>query len=172
MPRGLGRGHGARGAGRCRHTRSRGPALLRAASLAQTIPDIFPPRVTIPCDSADKEPAGMPPRIEHDAGLEWLTPGGHDNSVVLTQRAGTRDTPMQVERVQLQRAQLRHQIARPLMTEPALPDPGVDEEVMELRRSHDGVLAFQGACGGMRGGRDARSFALRDAWREREEETP
>ncbi len=82
----------------------------------------------------------MPPAIENDSALEWLSFGGNNNAVILAPVADIRFPPMKFETREFQCVETVEQVLRPLVTETALLNAVVHEEVIKNWRAEHGVL--------------------------------
>ena len=86
---------------------------------------------------------GMPPAIENDPAVEWLSFGGDHYTIALLPGAGVCFAPMQLNGGKIQCIETHEQVLCPLETETALPDSAVDEKIIEKRRPDDAIIASE-----------------------------
>jgi len=96
----------------------------------------------------------VPPAIQHDALLKGLPLGRDHDTVVLTQRPGPGDAPVQVKRRELQRLKSDDQVLGPVIAEAAFLEAEIDQEVVKQRRADHPVITrelLRGVIGADRG---------------------
>src|SRR6266566_3015828 len=92
----------------------------------------------------------MPPALQHDPALEWLSFGGDHDTIVLKPCARIIFSPVQLEAGELQSIESNKQVLRPLVTVAAFPEAVVDKEIIKNWRAKHSVLSpefgYSGVC--------------------------
>src|SRR6266542_628556 len=91
----------------------------------------------------------MPPALQHDPALEWLSFGGGDDAIVLAPRARIIFAPVQLQAGELQFIERDEQVLRPLVTVAAFPDAMINKKIIENWRAKHPVLSPEFAYSGV-----------------------
>src|SRR6266480_3789097 len=91
----------------------------------------------------------MPPALQHDPALEWLSFGGDHDAIVLAPRARIIFAPVQLEAGELQFIERDEQVLRPLVAVTAFPEAMINQEIIENWRAKHSVLSPELAYGGV-----------------------
>src|SRR6266576_4303350 len=83
----------------------------------------------------------MPPALQHDPALEWLSLGGDHDTIVLAPRARIIFAPVQLQAGELQFIERDEQVLRPLVTVAAFPEAVIDKEIIKNWRAKHPVVS-------------------------------
>src|SRR6266513_787794 len=92
----------------------------------------------------------LPPGVQNDPTVEWLSLSSDNNAIVLAPIPGVRFAPMQLEAGEFQCIEGDEQVLRPLETVPAFSDVPVDQEIIENWRAEHAILPPELAGGSVR----------------------
>src|SRR6266576_3696071 len=91
----------------------------------------------------------MPPALQHDPALEWLSFGGDHDAIVLAPRARIIFAPVQLEAGELQFIERDEQVLRPLVTVTAFPEAMINKKIIENWRAKHPVVSPEFADSGV-----------------------
>jgi len=83
----------------------------------------------------------MPPALQHDPAVEWLSFRSNHDAIVLAPIPGVRFAPVQLEAGELQCIEGDEQVLRPLETVATFPDAMINKKVIENWRTKHPVLS-------------------------------
>ena len=92
----------------------------------------------------------MPPALQHDPAIKWLSFRSDNDAIVLAPIPGVRFAPVQIEAGEFQSVEGDEQVLRPLVTVTAFPQAMIDKEVVKNWRAEHAVLLSELAGGGVR----------------------
>ena len=107
----------------------------------------------------------MPPALQHNAPIERLALGRHNDAIVLAPRARIIFAPVQFEALESQRIEGDKQILGPLVAVTAFPQAVINEEVIEDRRPKHAVFSPELAYSGERAVCQQLCFFTIHSWR-------
>src|SRR6266849_5011895 len=91
----------------------------------------------------------MPPAVQSDPTVEWLSFRSDNDAIVLLPIPGVRFAPVQIEAGEFQCIEGDEQVLRPLVAVAAFPEAVIDEEIIENWRAEHAVLFSKLAGGGV-----------------------
>ena len=107
----------------------------------------------------------MPPTLQHNAPIERLALGGHNDAIVLAPGIRIVFAPVQFEAFKSQRIERNEQILGPLVAVTAFPQAVINEEVIEDRRPKHAVFSPELAYSRERAVCQQSCFITIDSWR-------
>src|SRR6266550_5356691 len=107
----------------------------------------------------------MPPALQHDPALEWLSFGGDHDAIVLAPRARIIFAPVQLQAGELQFIERDEQVLRPLVTVAAFPEAVIDKEIIKNWRAKHPVVSPKFADSGVSAIRDQPRLLPLHSWR-------
>src|SRR6266566_9752689 len=91
----------------------------------------------------------MPPALQHDPTVEWLSFHSDNDAIVLAPIPRVRFAPVQLEAGELQFVEGDEQILRPLVTVATFPEAVIDKEIIENWRAKHPVVSPELAYSGV-----------------------
>src|SRR5947207_15160593 len=126
--------------GRCRRSGADG-ACVRA---------VFDVRISVAEDRTIAKMSKLPPAVQNDSTVEWLSFRSDNDAIVLAPLPGIRFAPMQLEAGEFQCIASDEQVLRPLATVTAFSDVPMDQEIIENWPAEHAILPSALAGGGVR----------------------
>src|SRR5438445_666721 len=106
-------------------------------------------RLPIGDDWTEVKVSQMPPALQHDPAIKWLSFRSDNDAIVLAPIPGVRFAPVQIEAGEFQSVEGDEQVLRPLVTVTAFPQTMIDKKVVKNWRSEHAVLFSELAGGGV-----------------------
>ena len=91
----------------------------------------------------------MPPALQHDPAIKWLSFRSDNDAIVLAPRARIIFAPVQLEAGEFQCIEGDEQVLRPLVAVTAFPQAMIDKKVVKNWRSKHSVFSPEFAYGGV-----------------------
>ncbi len=91
----------------------------------------------------------MPPALQHDPAIKWLSFRSDNDAIVLAPIPGVRFAPVQLEAGEFQSVEGDEQVLRPLETVATFPDAMINKKIIENWRGEHAVLPPELAGGGV-----------------------
>jgi len=91
----------------------------------------------------------VPPALQHDPAVEWLSFRSDYDAIVLAPIPGVRFAPVQLEAGELQSVEGDEQVFRPLVTVTTFPEAMINKEIIENWRGKHPVFSPELAYSGV-----------------------
>ena len=91
----------------------------------------------------------MPPALQHDPAIKWLSFRSDNDAIVLAPIPGVRFAPVQLEAGEFQSVEGDEQVLRPLETVATFSDAMVNKEIIENWRAKHPVVSPEFADSGV-----------------------
>ena len=111
----------------------------------------------------------MPPALQHDPAIKWLSFRSDNDAIVLAPIPGVRFAPVQIEAGEFQSVEGDEQVLRPLETVATFSDAMVNKEIIENWRAKHSVLSPEFAYGGVSARCQQCCLLPIHSWRKRRE---
>jgi len=111
---------------------------------------VFDVRISVAEDRTIAKMSKLPPAVQNDSTVEWLSFRSDNDAIVLAPIPGIRFAPMQLEAGEFQCIESDEQVLRPLETVTAFSDVPMDQEIIENWRAEHAILPSELTGGGVR----------------------
>src|SRR5437867_11999083 len=91
----------------------------------------------------------MPPALQHDPAIKWVSFRSDNDAIVLAPRAGVIFAPVQLEADKFQCIEGDEQVLRPLETVATFSDAMINKKIIENWRTKHSVFSPEFAYGGV-----------------------